>query len=104
MEYLRWEGKIPDASDLLKIWSKGELIQGALNFKTLFDILLHPDESYDFRVFIPFPFYFSGWGILKLYLRKWIFNWLLYRMYRVAVFIAVYFICTFHFLGDFLSY
>jgi len=59
MEYIRWEWKIPDDRDLLKILFKGELITGALNFRFFFR---------DFMVFM-WIFWFSrinftqwGWG------------------------------------------
>jgi hypothetical protein len=38
----KWKGKIPDYKDLLKMWFKGELIKGVLNFRIFKEISLYP--------------------------------------------------------------
>jgi hypothetical protein len=48
-EYFKRSGKIPCDSDLLKMWARGELINGELILNTLVDISSYPYGYFKLR-------------------------------------------------------
>jgi hypothetical protein len=58
-ENFNWEGKIPDESDLLHMYVRGDVIKDVLTFKLSIGIPSYPWEFLDFSDLIIF-FYFFG--------------------------------------------
>ena len=52
--YFNLVGKIPDDSNLLQMWFKGELINGELNFNIFTEFCLYPWEFFYFNDLIIF--------------------------------------------------
>ena len=52
--YFKRSGKVPEDTDLLHMWVKGEVIKGELNFSNLVDIPSYPEEFLGLRDFIIF--------------------------------------------------
>jgi hypothetical protein len=72
--YFRKSGKIPDDSNLLDVWFRGELIKGEHIFSTLVEISSYPNVFFDFGDLIIFSIslvdielrFMFGKGLLKV--------------------------------------